>query len=712
MDGAASSPKSGSRCVRGLALLLIGAALVIGAGCGGGGSGDLTDPVEEPFVAQFHVVDTAGFPVVGATIYLVPTGEIDTAPFNAVAVRTGASEDRDEPLEDAVRLRGASFPQAVTGTDGMATIGDIPDGRYFHFVLPSPGDSEHLPGGCGCRQAVDAVALYAQPTSITMSSQPSTTATYVGSTSCLTCHSEYATQSTHAHKLGFAVPGQFSPGQDASRYPEYEDGWNQFTPSASYLGGTVVWFSDFDPSRGADKFKTTLTDPTIADPGAVNYAKAYLWRDTADQRFKITLENVHPAAGVPGLGDPPNLWTLTVELTYGGALYKQRFLVSVPGRLGRYPLLQYQTEGDDSRFDRTRKVFRDYHLDWFWDDAQKVFKLPPATKTFEGNCTACHSTGFERTFEASTGEWLSNAVEDPQGAFDIDGNGRVDEINLGCEVCHGPGSEHRSWALSNLGSGNEARYIVTPEYLSPSRSMMICGRCHDRPAGAGSLINSEPLNAADQMLRVGASRTEFLANHTTRKGPADSNMWGDNVHSKSHHQQYTDLLKSPKHRNDRLLVVCSDCHDGHGYAPFTRHLDYDPDNSGPGGLCDRCHQVDLEPHMLALTGALHAGGSTRCGDCHSPKTAKTGAGNFGILLGVPNGTAGDESIVYWENDITSHLWATIPKKTNVSVAGEVPSKAMPVPFTNNCGAPCHDASPLQLPKPRFDLFSRKPAQNR
>ncbi len=686
------------------------AALLVGAGCGGGGSGDLTNQVEEPFAASFHVLNTANLPVIGATIYLVPTSEIDTTPFNGAAVRSGAAEDRDEPLEDAVRLRGASFPQAVTGPDGTAQIENVPAGRYFPFVLPSPGDSEHIPGGCGCRESVDAVTLYAQPTSIVMSSQPSAAATYLGSSACVACHIDYAGHATHAHRLGFAVPGNLSPMQDDGRYPQFQDGWNQFQPAASHVGGTVVWFSDFDGSRGFDKFKTTLTDPTLSDPLAVNYVKGYLWRDTGDQRYKITLENVHPSAGAPGVGDPPNLWTLEVDLTYGGALYKQRNLVAIPGRKGRYPLLQYQTEGSDGRYDRTRKVYRDYHLDWYWNDAAKTFRFPAASKTFEGNCTACHSTGFERYFEGSTGEWLSRAVSDPAGAFDIDGDGDKDEINLGCEVCHGPGSEHRAWAISNFGSGMEARYIVEPEYMSPSRGMMVCGRCHDRPSGAGSVINSEPLNGADEMARVGTSRADFLANFTTRKGPDVKDLWNDNLHSKSHHQQYSDLLKSPKHRNDRLLVVCSDCHDAHGYATFEHHLLWSQDNSGSGGLCHRCHEVDLQPHMLALTGDTHAGGSTRCIDCHTPKTAKTGAGETGILLGVPNGTSTDETIVDYQNDVTSHLFMDIPKKTHQDVAGEIPSRAMPIPFTRSCGQPCHNAGGLQFTKPMFPQQPHLPAQ--
>jgi len=384
--------------------------------------------------------------------------------------------------------------------------------------------------------------------------------------------------------------------------------------------------------------------------------------------------------------------------------------VGVPGRKGRYPLLQYQTHGSEARYDRTRKVYRDYHLDWFWNDGLKIFRFPPATQTFEGNCTACHSTGFRRFFDGGTGEWLSDAVDDPQGAFDIDGDGTKDEINLGCEVCHGPGSEHRSWVTANIGTGMEARYIVRPDCLSPSRAMMICGRCHDRPQGRGALMGEEPLDAVNQMARVGTSRADFLANNTTRKGPDVADMWSDGLHSKNQHQQYADLLKSPKHHNDRLLVVCFDCHDTHGFAPFRHHLSWDPDNSGSGGLCHRCHTIQLQPHMLSLTGDVHAGGATRCIDCHMTKTAKTGAGALGNLLGVPNGTASDEAIVYFENDLASHLFSAIPRKTNQDVAGEVPSTAMPVPYTRSCGQPCHNTAPLQFTKPLFLEQPRKPAQ--
>lgn len=693
----AAAPCVASRAASCLVALML---VLLLAACGGGGSGFVQPPAAAgaPYTATFHVNDTAGFDVAGALVYLVPAGDIDDSPFNADDVRTGASENRDEPLEDAIRNNGAGYLKALTDAAGLATITGIPESRFFWFVMPHGTDTEHLPGGCGCRLSRDALTLAVGTNEITLSSQPSPAATYLGSTTCLVCHSSYDTQKTHAHRLGFAVPGQLSGLQDTSRYPDYKSNWDAFLPANDYTGGTTVWMSDFTPSRGFDKFVATTTAPM---PPAVVYVKAYLWKDNNDSKYKITLENVHPMAGVPAMTAPPNIWTLTVELTYGGAVYKQRNLVSILGRKGRYPLLQYQSEGNDGRYDRTRKQFRDYHLDWYWNDAAKTFQYPATTKNFEANCVACHITGFERYVDPMTGEAMSRGVPDVNGAFDLDGDGTPEEINTGCEVCHGPGSEHAAWASQPANANRAARYVVKPDYLSPSRNMQICGRCHDRQSGQGSVVNDEPLNSMNQMPPPGISRHDYLASYITRKGPKASSMWSDGLHSKSHHQQYSDMLKSTKYRNSRWLVTCADCHDSHGKGAFENHLKANP--SDPvSGLCAQCHAKDLTQHMLAQTGATHAGGATTCAKCHMPKTAKTGSGRYGNLLATPNGTSGDAAIAYFENDIASHLFGAIARKYHPNVDGDLPINAMPIPYTNSCGQPCHTAGTLQF-KPLFPI---------
>ena len=669
--------------------LLLAGLLVLAPGCGSSSTGTPFGR-EGPLgpaadAVQFFVKNTAGFPVVGATVYLVPASAVDATVFSGADVLSGAAQDKDEPLEDAIDQNGGSFPQAVTGADGAALLEAVPVDVYFIFVKPSGLDTENLPGGDASRLAVSATTFLGLTRDLVVSSKPPAAAVYAGTSVCLSCHQSYSTFTQHAHRLGFAVPGQFSALQDPTRYPDYTGMWDRFLPSATPAGGTVVYFSDYDGSRGFDKFKTSLTDPS---PGETVYAKAYLWRDTGDGKYKVTLENVITPA------DAMSPWTMEVALTYGGTLYKQRNLLVVAGRKGRYPFLQWQSAGDEANFDRTRKVFRDYHLDWYWDTATNTFKLPPVNKTFEGNCTSCHSTGFTRFQDGVTGEWLSGAQRDNNGAFDINGDGFLNEINIGCEVCHGPGNLHIDWVLNQAGPGQGSRYIVTPQNLNAARSNMICGRCHDRVTGFGGNPNDEPLNSQNQMMMPGARRADYVANYADRDGPGLNNLWVDEYHSKSHRQHYADFIKGNMSRNGRVLTVCGDCHDSHGYGQFENHLKYDP-RDPDSLLCQNCHAVpDIGAHTLAVTGLDHTVIAIDCADCHMVKAAKTGAGTMGRTTGgppfVPLNT-------YWENDITSHLFVGVPSKSNPGVDGVVPGSAMPIPYTNSC-AFCHNVGAL-YPKP-------------
>jgi hypothetical protein len=282
---------------------------------------------------------------------------------------------------------------------------------------------------------------------------------------------------------------------------------------------------------------------------------------------------------------------------------------------------------------------------------------------------------------------MCDAVNEAAGAFDIDGDGNPDEINTGCEVCHGPGSEHVV--------AQTKQYIVIPEYLSAAREAQICGRCHDRQAGADAIKNDQPLNAAGEMAPPGTSRDDYLTNYVSRKGPKLSSFWPDAFHSKSHHQQYPDFIKSAHYRNENRLLACSYCHDLHGMGAFDGNFKANPAN---GDLCASCHVIeDVGEHLLEYAGSRKSGGSTACTSCHYYKTAKTGAGRRGLLLGPPTGGSSDADITYWVNDVSSHH-TVIPSKTTVGVRGVIPGSAMPAPYVNSCSGNCHDATFLRYQK--------------
>ncbi len=517
------------RLFRNPTALLLLAAVATTPGCFNN-SGTTTGPVSLAFAGT--VTGAAGEAIAGATVYLVPTTAVDMTPITAEDLRTLTSTNRDEPLEDAVANSGATFSQAVTNGSGAFRFETVPDGLYFVYVAPT--GTEYLPGGSWCRNSVAATGLRGnEHATIQISSSPTSAATFVGMSQCLTCHPDKSTEEGVAHRLGFTVPNQLSALQSMDEHPELFDGLAFFLDGTVYTDGTPVYMYDPDWSRGFDKFQTSLSDPSTS--GGTVYAKLWLWHDTATGAYNITIENViNPA-------DPNSPATREVKLDYGGGVLKQRYMIAWPGLNGLYPLLQYQTQGDDAKYDRTRKQFRDYHFDFYWDNAgttgvgtDDVIKTPSISKNINLNCMGCHATGYTQFQDSVTGEVLCDSVEDPNGEYDIDGDGNLNDLNIGCETCHGPGSEHVA--------ANAARYIVMPPDITPSREVMLCDRCHDRLEGNGPFAHNDiPMNSSGQFPPAGISRDDYLNNYVATFAPAASKNWPDDIHAKAHHQQTPDF---------------------------------------------------------------------------------------------------------------------------------------------------------------------------
>jgi hypothetical protein len=625
----------------------------------------------------------------------ITASSIYSAPFPAEAY--------DEPLEDAIRLRGKEFPQATTDAQGNFAISNVPDGKFFIHVTPGDRDKEHLPGGDLSRRSYPAVELRGRSMTIELSSSPSSAAHYTGSSSCLSCHKNESHWGQTAHKLGWTVPQAPGRLQDFSRHPEFFSALESFTPVDDYTKGTRLELGDYDASRGDDKFKLRLFGDSRLPIDTI-YADVYLWRNTRDSKYYITMVNrLNPQ-------DPNSPANLEIKLVYGGLVHDQRYIVSVPARLGDrqgwYTLLRYNLTGRDNRLNRERRVWHDYKFYLWWSagpdnrygTADDALAAPPVNNNaVQTMCAGCHFNGWERYQDKATGQYLVRAVNDPAGDMNVDDDPELDEINIGCENCHGPGSEHVASATS--------RFIVNPKNLSAERSAVVCGRCHDRRQGYGgpTVGYTQAISETGEMARPGISRQELITKFTdpVKKGPTmrganrEDNIWADDVHSNKPHQQYADFLKSKMYRNDRLLVTCSDCHNMHGNTPYTRFLNGDPDNAA-SPLCQRCHVVDLLTHMEKKLNARMKGEQTRCIDCHMSGTPNTGgiAGDFGRMIKTPPYTSAqdEENSAYWQSPMHSHVF-DVPLKTNVAVRGVPPGRAMPIPYTAACGT-CHQVNEL------------------
>jgi hypothetical protein len=643
-------------------------------------------PLEPAGVVGF-VVDTAREPVAGATVYLVTTSAIPTDPIalpnTADAMDAIRASTLDEPLEDTIATSGATFAKAVTDANGIYRIATVPAGSFYVTVVPAMSDVAHLPGGTWCRRAQGQAALLGKQLNIEVSTRPSASAHFVGPSVCLNCHGAVHAKST-LHMNGIRSMGVEGKLQDGDRFPE----WYRDTLVKFADGVTLYYVYD---SVKAD-YKVSETAP--ADLSTVSFTA------------KLSIEGEEhfvELANVKNSGQQLAAPKFKAELSYGGGIYKQRYVAKIGSSRFILPI-QFNTQGLDATAPFDRWQWQGYNVSHWYVESTGTIKLPPAERSFDNMCAGCHFTGYQLDATTNT----ASAVPDEAGEYDYDGDGVPEAMNVSCESCHGPGSEH--WYGAGVGKS-----IVNPSLLTPEREVNICAQCHTRFIGnggvktsAGAFITEAPLDAAGEMPVAGVSRAEMLSSNMSR---LDDGIWatakgGDGVHSQKHHQQATDFIRSKKYRNPYQLLTCASCHDLHGNSGLNHQIDSPLDSTGTDyaaagteGLCLECHKAYLngypadpaltvgqrmKAHWVAQGLADIAMGDIKCVDCHMVKTAKSGSGTREASIG---GTQ-----YYW-GDISSHVF-DVPTKAELRAA--VPTGTaitMPLPYTAGKCQPCHAMKP-------------------
>lgn len=605
------------------------------------------------------VKDTADKPVVGATVYLVPSADIPTAALEPKDITVEKSSTIDEPLEDPIATKGSGYVQAVTDVDGVYRIPTVPAGSYFVTVVPAKTDDGHLPGGSMCRTASASTALVGKQWNIDLSTKPSAKAEYVGTSVCLSCHGVTHQKQT-LHALGLRVMGQTGGLQNYSRFAD----WNKPLDTKFTAAGTTIYVYGYNGNSASPDWKASETNP---GSGVSFTIKLY----SSAGKYYVDLTNVAGTAATK---------TYETRISYGGGLYKQRYLTKIGTSWYVMPLqFNFQGQTAEASHPYARWVWQHYNAQNWYDETTKTLKEPAKTKSFDNNCAGCHMTGFKLTGDATAG-WTAHGVPDEKGEMDFDGDGQLEQLNMGCETCHGPGSEHWEWA-------GQGRAVVSPNLLTPEREVAICTQCHSRPLGVGGGNTETPMDASGRMLVAGSSRATFLANHVSK---FDEGLWdavkGDGKHSKKHHQQASDFIRSGKYRNGTQLVTCASCHDAHGKTEEKHQLRGKEDNTATGeGQCMSCHGATF-PTGATFSDRMRAHykkyfipdvpkPGTKCVSCHMPKTAKSGSGLPGLSV---------SGITYYHGDISSHLF-DVPRKADIATKA---ADMMPIPHTDACGS-CH-----------------------
>ncbi|MEL7449753.1 MAG: cytochrome c3 family protein [Pseudomonadota bacterium] len=193
-------------------------------------------------------------------------------------------------------------------------------------------------------------------------------------------------------------------------------------------------------------------------------------------------------------------------------------------------------------------------------------------------CADCHSTNFEKGYDASTQSYDST----------------WSEISVGCEACHGPGSAHVEEALS----GAYSKPRLTASLEGQKAQIEICARCHSR---RGILAEGfEP-------------GTDFLEHY--RLSLLDEGLYHADGQVLDEVYVYGSFLQSKMYQRG---VRCTDCHN-----PHTATLE-----ASDNATCTRCHQENPPPQFPTLAAKVYDSpehhfheadtDGAQCVNCHMP----------------------------------------------------------------------------------------------
>jgi predicted CXXCH cytochrome family protein len=210
-------------------------------------------------------------------------------------------------------------------------------------------------------------------------------------------------------------------------------------------------------------------------------------------------------------------------------------------------------------------------------------------------CADCHSTNLRKNYDASNRTFAT----------------AYSEIDVACEACHGPGSNHISWAKKENGSGKfdatEGLTIALDERkavawtIDPAtgnghrnaprqseREIQMCARCHARRGQIHEdYVHGQPVG------------------DDYRVALLDEDHYFPDGQIKEEDYEYGSFIQS---RMFHAGVTCSDCHE-----PHSSKLRAEGNN-----VCMQCHSAakyDSPKHYFHQVGSAGA----RCVECHMPK---------------------------------------------------------------------------------------------
>jgi predicted CXXCH cytochrome family protein len=306
-------------------------------------------------------------------------------------------------------------------------------------------------------------------------------------------------------------------------------------------------------------------------------------RDIYDRWKQTRMANVvrdpheHSDAIAPDLTKPDPLLTFTkddIAFVYGSR-WKQRYFKKV---------------GDDyfplpAQWDFTHQKWAPYFVkngtDW-WSTLYPPDNMQRPTGPL---CDGCHSVDYDIATK------------------------KVAEWNVGCERCHGPGSEH----VAHQGRPN----IVNPGKLDYVHANDVCIQCHSQGQPLTNPIEGKyydwPVG-----FQVGKNLSDFWKLEEHKLGAQSFTHFEDGTAHKNR-MQGNDFVQSLMYTRG---VTCFSCHDVHG-TPNQAVL-WKPASK----ICLDCHGPNTAngPHAPTIEAHTHhkpGSAGSECIACHMPKIEQT-----------------------------------------------------------------------------------------
>jgi len=218
----------------------------------------------------------------------------------------------------------------------------------------------------------------------------------------------------------------------------------------------------------------------------------------------------------------------------------QQYLIPFPeGRLQCLPIAW------DARENRWYHLYPDRQLaadDWlYWTNNGQ---------NWNAMCAECHSTDLRKNYDPKTDSYRT----------------AWSEISVGCEACHGPGSDHVAWAqLPEMGrpdAANTALAVDTGEMTSAGQ-LQLCAPCHARRM------------SLDDNIHAHADFLDYGIPQLLSEG-----MYFPDGQILDEVYVYGSFVQSKMHARD---VRCSDCHDVHSIKRI----------KDGNTLCLQCHRAAI-----------------------------------------------------------------------------------------------------------------------